>query len=187
MSIVFILSIERQGSGDSAPCALYPGPPCSRLYYSLCRWSLLQSSRCRFHIISVIAAVMCNAKMAKRMISARGIFLFLRRANGATMSRIRNTGNVKIATAAFHARQLVIMSRLLIVCQSAVIIFLILERQRSPDGAPCATYGGTPCSALLLLSIRFGLVICSYDSVNNNSEGKTENVVCKKELIAEIK
>ena len=65
--------------------------------------------------MSAIADVMCNAKMAKRMISARGIFLFLRRANGATMSRIRNTGNVKNATAAFHARQWMIMSRMLIV------------------------------------------------------------------------
>jgi len=58
---------------------------------------------------------MCVAKMAKRMINTRGIFLFLRSTNGATISRSRNAGNVKIASAAFRARQWMIMSRLLIV------------------------------------------------------------------------
>ena len=28
------------------------------------------------------------------------------------------------------------------------ILISYAERQRSPDGAPCATYGATPCSAL---------------------------------------
>ena len=67
---------------------------------------------------------MCIAKMVKKMISARGIFLFLRRANGATISRSRNTGNVKNANAAFRARQWMIMSKLLIVLWSAVNLFL---------------------------------------------------------------
>ena len=65
--------------------------------------------------MSAKAAVMCIAKMVKKTISARGFFLYLRRANGATMSRTKKTGNVNIANAAFHARQWMIISRLLIV------------------------------------------------------------------------
>ena len=64
--------------------------------------------------MSAKAAVMCMAKMAKRMISARGIFLHLRRTDGTTTSRNRNTGNVKMATAAFHAKHRMIMSGMLI-------------------------------------------------------------------------
>ena len=35
-----------------------------------------------------------------------------------------------------------------------LISFISFERQRSPDGALCATYGATPCWALLFIVIE---------------------------------
>ena len=36
----------------------------------------------------------------------------------------------------------------------AIRFIFIGQRQRSPDGAPCATYGATPCSAFSLVLIE---------------------------------
>ena len=61
------------------------------------------------------------------------------------------------------------------------VICFFTERQRSPDGAPCATYGATPCSTLsFFFDNNFKPASPLGDHIVDKAEEDDDKVDCDK-------